>query len=225
VALEHMSSSSSSSSPAKMRAKGRARANNTNPKSSGKCFNVVSARPQLPNPLSPGIRVVLTQSVAAYLTTSTTVPVFNASVIVPSSFAGFSEYTGLFDQYKVDKAEVWLEPTAAQGTSVFSTVSTAVDLDDANVPTSLVQVQSKQGSVTSLGSAGHYHVWVPHVALAAYGGGVFTSFANDKPHWIDAGSPSVQHYGFKIAMDATPAAALVYRLTFKIHCSFRAPGV
>jgi len=229
-----MSSSSSSNRPRKGRRRssrfqtGDTRQQNNRielrPRNNASFFNPLATRPQLPQTIVPTLRATLTQSVASYLSTSTTVPVFNASTIVPSSFSLFSEYTGLFDQYRVDLAEAWLEPIAAQGSSQFSTVATAIDLDDGNNPTSLAQVEAKQGSLTALGGAGHYHCWVPRIATAAYSG-VFTSFANVGPMWLDSGSPSVQHYGFKVAFDPTPAAVIVYRLTFRIHCSFRAPGV
>jgi hypothetical protein len=45
----------------------------------------------------------------------------------------------------------------------------------------------------------------PHSALAAYSGGVFTSFANVGGQWHDCASPSIAHYGYKYLV---PAAAI-----------------
>jgi hypothetical protein len=149
--------------------------------------------------------------------------VLSASSIAFNASPAYTEYTGLFDQYRIRLIEAWLEPIAAQGTTVFGPVASAIDLDDANSPGNLASVQAKQDSLTSYGGSSHYHRWVPHCALAAYSG-VFTSFANVTAPWIDSASPAVQHFGLKYAALPTPAA-VPYRLNVRMHLSFRAPGI
>lgn len=213
-------SASSSSNASRGSLRGNRRGNSRSGRSS-RTFNQNAGRPSIPVSLTPLLQASLTGE--ASFTTSTSVPTYVAYSFAVSGGAGSSEYLGLFDQYRIDAVECWLEPFAAQGTTVFSEVVSAIDLDDANTPTTVAQVQARQDSLCTGGGAGHYHVWTPHAAIATYSG-VFTSFANVVKPWIDSGSPNVQHYGLKIACAVTPAV-ISYHLTFRLHCSFRAPGL
>jgi hypothetical protein len=159
-----------------------------------------------------------------FLTTSTTIPTFASFAFQVNGLANSAEYLGLFDQYRIDWVEVWIEPDVAQGSTVFGPFATAVDLDDVNVPSTYVQVASKQGSLNGNGGSGRYHSFQPHMAVAVYSG-TFTSFANSPPEWIDSGSPAVQHYGIKTAALATPSGTIAYLATVRARVSFRAPGV
>jgi hypothetical protein len=161
---------------------------------------------------------------AAAFTTSTTIPTFASFQFSVNSLSDNAEYLGLFDQYRIDQVEIYLEPTNAQGTTVFGDLVTAVDLDDASTPTSVIGLAGKQGSLCGLGASGRHHVWQPHIALAAYGSSVFASFSNVPATWIDSGSPAVQHYGFKVAADPTPAV-VTYNIYTRALVSFRAPGI
>jgi len=187
-----------------------------------RAYNPVAERPGMRANIQNTIRAVLSQSLPAQLTTSTIAPSFGGYAFTLSETPNASQYTGVFDQYRIDRIEVWLEPQAAQGTTVFGLLASAVDLDDYNTPTSIANVVDKQGSVMSNGGAGIYHTWQPHVALAAYAG-TFSSYANTPSPWLDSNSPAVQHFGLKFACEATPVA-VAYRLSFKLHCTFRATG-
>jgi len=189
-----------------------------------KFYNVVAGRP-FPKfvSLEQEIRAVDTFTISSFLTTSTATNTYNAQAFTLSNFSMNSAYTALFDQYRVDQLEVWLEPTNSQGATVFGELITAVDLDDANAPTT-ASLGDKQGALVGLGAGGRYHCWKPHVAVATYGG-AFTSYGNVPAMWIDSASTSVQHYGFKIVALPTPAQTITYALTCRGVFSFRAPGL
>jgi hypothetical protein len=138
-----------------------------------------------------------------------------------SSFPNVTEYTNAFDQYRIDQLEVWLELVGNQDAAL-GTLVTAVDLDDANVPTGPTQIQDKQGALVGSGAAMRYHRWVPHVAVAEYSG-AFTSYGNVPATWIDTASPGVLHWGFKTAAAAYTVAS--YNLTVRAVISFCAPGL
>jgi hypothetical protein len=192
-----------------------------------KFFNPVAGRPYPTNGISleQQITVELTTSFTNFLVSTTSVPTYATSAFVLTTFGNSGEYTGLFDQYMFHQIEVWLEPTnpAGASNSVAGELTTCVDLDDASTPTSLAQIQGKQGAMIGDGAAGRYHRWVPHVAISAYSG-TFTSFSNSEPCWIDAASPSVQHYGFKAGITAT-GVVQNYNLAVRAVVSFRAPGI
>jgi len=169
------------------------------------------------------ISASLMSTQAATILTSTTVPTFRGYNFSLSLFAGASAYTNLFDQYIVDRVEFWLTPEAPQGNTSFGQVATAVDLDDANTPTTNAEVADKQLSILTAGGAATYVSFVPHMAVAVYSG-AFTSFGNSPPTWIDAASPGVQHYGVKLSFSPTPGA-ITYVVSYRVHFRFRQPGI
>jgi len=188
-------------------------------------YNTLAARPLSRRVISnPIIRVEMTVQQTAF-TTSNVATVFYGNYLTLSSFSGYTEYTSLFDQYRFDEIECWIEPFESQSTvaALTGTFVSAVDLDDANAPTNLSNVETKQGAITTNGQAGHYHRWKPHMAVAVYSG-AFTSFANAPCGWIDCASNGVQMYGVKAAITAT-TAAIPYSFIAKALVSFRCPGI
>lgn len=191
-------------------------------------FDNVAGRPQPNNGISLDQGITLEVSVAsqAFITSSATsgLPTYASSYIYTVQFAtALTPLLTVFDQYKFEQVEAWIECQAPNGTGSVPELYSAVDLDDANIPTSVGQIQDKQGSIVSGGLAGHYHKWRPHMAVAVYSG-AFTSFENAAAGWIDSASPNVQHYGLKVATLST-GGAFAYTLVLRAVISFRGPSV
>jgi len=154
----------------------------------------------------------------AFLTSSVTVPVFASISFTVNSLDQISHLTALWDQYRITLIEAWLVPnnnTAIVGGNVAS----VIDYDDANNLTTYAQALDYVNVVSANGDLAHYRCFKPHCAVAAYSGS-FTSFLNVESPWIDAASPSVQHYGLKFATPTT-TAAIVYDLTYRLHTEWR----
>jgi len=130
-------------------------------------------------------------------------------------------FTALFDQYRIRQVEVWLKPsTSLVANTNVATLYTVLDYDDAVSPTSESQVQQYTNvTVTSI-NEGVYRRFTPHIATAVYSG-AFTSFANSTESWIDSGSPSVLHYGFKALISTISGSNISYDLTYRIWLQFR----
>lgn len=189
-----------------------------------KLFNEVAGRPYpVFNRLEQEIRVVMIGSVNTFLTTNTVSQVVATQAFALNAVADYSQFLAVFDQYRISQIEVWLEPVGSQE-ATFAGLATAVDLDDSNNPSTIANVQAKQGAIMAGGGSSRYHRWQPHVAVATYSG-TFTSYGNVPSMWIDAASPSVQHYGFKAAALPTPSGAITYSLTYRYVVDFRAPGL
>jgi hypothetical protein len=192
-----------------------------------KFFNAVAGRPYPSNGISleQGIQAELVADLGlAYgLTTSTTVPVSAGFAVTISLFPGSARYLSLFDQYRIDQVEVWIQSTAAITTGFLGELASAVDLDDANPPATFSAAADKQGALVGSLLPGRYHCWKPHMALASYSG-TFTSYSNITAGWIDAASPNVQHYGLKMVAGTTSVAVGV-GIVVRVVASFRAPGI
>lgn len=192
-----------------------------------KAFNPVAGRPTRTIANSQRqVACALSYVTSAWKTTSVTVPVFASEVFTVTSFAASAAYLALFDQYRIDEIEVWIEPIISQSSAVAltSNYTTAIDTDDSNVPASVSDVDDHQSAIITGGESGHYHRWKPHMATAVYSG-AFTSFANEEADWIDSASPNVQHYGLKFCTHSATSTAMIYSLTVRAKISFRSPGL
>ncbi len=152
-----------------------------------------------------------------------------------ADLGGYTEFTALFDQYRLERVRVRLVPMAnMNNTTLPGTVTPGVggfitgviDLDDAGAPTAggpgvLLQYESAQ-SCSALEEC--VFVLQPHVAVAAYASGVFTSYANERP-WIDAASATVEHYGVKLLWEIenpySGASILYYRMFLEYEVALR----
>lgn len=222
--MARLSSRSSRRGPARRGQPSTQLSDNNRGPATARHYNVVAGRPRPPLvSLEQRIQVAMCLVTDSFLVSSVAVPAYASSQFTISGFADNAAYLSLFDQYRIDQIECWLEPTAAQGTTVFSDLATCVDLDDATAPTSYASVEGHQGSLSGLGGNGRYHKWQPHIAVSAYQG-TFAGFTNIPATWIDSASPNVQHYGFKCAVVASPVA-ITYNLHVRALVSFRAPGL
>jgi hypothetical protein len=191
-----------------------------------KTFNPVASRPLAMSRVNvPQIQCILSYASGAFFTSSTTITALAAFSFAISSFASYADYLTVFDQYRFDGIEVWIEPLVSQSSvnAVVGSLVSTIDVDDGTTPSNFNTVIDHQSAIVSTGEAGHYHRWRPHMAVAVYSG-AFTSFSNAPAGWIDSGSPNVQHYGLKLAQTATNTA-ISYNLTVRAVISFRSPGI
>jgi hypothetical protein len=142
-----------------------------------------------------------------WITSSTTVPTYQNMVFQLSNVSNVTALVGLFDQYRVKMIEVTLLPqnnnatnTATLGNGLFHSV---IDYDNQTNLTSIAGANEYENCVVSEGMIAHRRTFVPRLAIAAYGSGAFTSFANEQDTWLDCANQSIPHYGVKAAWTAT----------------------
>jgi len=116
----------------------------------------------------------------------------------------FSSLAAVFDQYKLERVEVWIRPQASQATMAASLpggeLYTVIDYDDAVALTSQAAALAYSDCVVSDLVTTQRRCLKPRLALAAYSG-AFTSYASVDPTWIDCSSTGVLHYGVKYYVD------------------------
>jgi len=155
----------------------------------------------------------------AWLTTNTATNSYQGFFVALSDLPDSSSYAAVFDQYRIMGAEVQLAPTTMPLGGVYTGhVHTVIDYDDVASITPSAALNYNNCVVSNLQDT-LIRTFKPHMAVAAYAGS-FTSYANMEPQWIDCASPSVQHYGFKCAVNPT-GTALTFDLIGKIWVQFR----
>jgi hypothetical protein len=154
---------------------------------------------------------------------STTVESNTAFAFKLSDAPKYANYVGIFDQYRIRTIEFWAVPRVTVVTPSASTkpalCASVVDYDDVVALSAVNDALDYQNVMYGPAVDGHYRLFHPHAAIAAYSG-VFTSFANEESPWIDAASVGVLHYGVKMAWNATD---IVYAFDCfaRYHLEFR----
>jgi hypothetical protein len=122
-----------------------------------------------------------------------------------------TEFTGLFDQYRIECVCFKLLPMQnAIGLQTNSTTTTVtpyvvVDYDDNNALTSAAQARSFESCIIVPPGRTCTRQFRPRIAVSAYTGS-FGGFANLDAQWLDAASPTIQHYGVKLFIPGATAA-------------------
>jgi len=184
-----------------------------------------SAPPELrdrPFPLIPRNQVcrIKRQFSAGVINASSTLPVFGAYSFTLSAFPDYNEFTALFDTYRFEAVRVTFIPNIPTGTTPLR-FYTALDYDDATPLTSIGQIQEYDSVQTSNPNAGRSfsRVLSPKFAVAAYSG-TFTSYSQSAA-WCDAGSPGIQWFGLKYALEQGTTAQTVYAVEVEALFQFR----
>jgi len=131
---------------------------------------------------------------------------FAAYQFALSDLTDYTNWISVFDQYRIDEIQAVIRPLSTSvGLQIPTSIKppliyTVVDYDDATAPTTILELKQYSNCAISLYETVVVHI-KPHMALAAYSGSVFTSFANAQGQWIDAASASVPHYGIKIGIE------------------------
>ncbi len=137
-----------------------------------------------------------------------------------SDLPSYTEFTALFDQYKFSEVEIRFLPVATVSSGLATAVSTqlysTVDFDDGTAGSVSALQQYETCQVTPATQELTVRL-APRVALAAYAG-AFTSYANVSS-WLDVGSPSVQHYGFKVACNTENIVGATPQI-WKVVCRY-----
>jgi hypothetical protein len=136
-----------------------------------------------------------------------------------SSLPNPSEFSTLFDQYRISRVEYafWPLQTEAVNSTTAATpgIITVVDYDDSNLLATIAAALQYPNAKWHSAYKPFTLSFKPHIALAAYSGAVFTSFANTKDQWIDVASAGVVHYGLKIAVPQSTGIIQSWRVIGK----------
>lgn len=121
---------------------------------------------------------------------------------------GYTEFTGLFDSYRIAFVEVIFTPrfnfgaVNAVGNNLYPKLYTVIDLDDASAPASIaVLLEYGTCRKTNYDQAITRRI-KPFATKAVYNGSTpFSgySMAND---WMDCDYPDIRYYGLKYAIEA-----------------------
>jgi hypothetical protein len=162
-----------------------------------------------------------------WLTQISTAPVSQGLYVSVAGLNNTSNFTAIFDQYRILAWEVELRPHTTEGISYVTTgppsgtLNTVIDYDDATALVTAAQAQGYANCITTGVTSAQRRCLRPRTAIAAYSG-AFTSFANVGDAWFDAASVNVQYYGVKALVDPGTAGNLqVWDLIQRVQIEWR----
>lgn len=180
--------------------------------------------------------------------TTTNVSYFSGAAMFTMNMLGnYTEYTTMFDQYKIRGALIKITPytslavTPAGSSGIINSNNQGVscmfhsvlDFDDATAPTAgtagIATLREYKGykSQNFFNNRPIVRYCKPRMAVAAYAG-AFTSYANVANVYCDSNSPGVQHYGFKwiaevFQPDNTVPLFVWFKMEVKLYLECRQP--
>lgn len=142
---------------------------------------------------------------------------FGALAFTLDSVPSYTDFTALFDKYRIVQAILQFSPLTSQfgpstSASQYPTVYTVIDIDDNTTPSTVVELQQYDTLMVTPTSKPFQRVLTPHAALAAYSG-AFTSYANAPSRmYFDCNSPSIIYYGLKWGTSPITVVSGTYQL-------------
>jgi len=132
-----------------------------------------------------------------------------------SAVTNYTKYTGLFDQFRIDKVECQIVPNITLGSSSERGVLiSAIDINDAAAPTIAI-LEAQNNSLETHCLVGHHHAWKPAILDDS------TTSVND---FVSCGQPATAWYGLKSSVAVT-TSVIYYHYFVKMYVTFRGQGV
>lgn len=182
---------------------------------------------RLPTSVSNTYRSIHTRVLTQFIAQSASVPQANTfQGVVQNLVSDYTSWASVFDQYRIHGLEIYLEPWSNSQLSTATLASgklyTCIDYDDTIPLSSVAEAVAYDNCIVSQNYDRQRRCFRPRIAVAAYGSGAFTSYANAEAPWIDCSSGNVEHYGLKTFTDVGTAGALtVWHLTCRADIEFR----
>lgn len=132
-----------------------------------------------------------------------------------SSMPNASEFSNLFDSYRINKIVVKIIPKitetstvlASTGNSALPQIHSALDFNDSIAPTSLAQLTQYSTHKMTRGNMVHTRVFTPCVELSA------NATANTAPksyQWLDTSHLDIAHLGMKLYIPTLGTQTVIY---------------
>jgi hypothetical protein len=152
-----------------------------------------------------------------------------------SGVPGYTEFTALYDQYRITKVNLHLWPTniavtnSNSGSTIVNLaprVVTAIDYDDSTNAGSFNELREYSTAEVHIVTDKVVRTFSPAVSTVVYEGVSSSGYAPTWGQWISTNDPSVPHYGMKGAIEATGSSsvdsAYGYRVEAEYFLEFRA---
>lgn len=145
-----------------------------------------------------------------------------------NQLTNFTEFTNLFDNYRVNKLLLKFVPRSTvnqqTGNAFLGEFISVIDYNDVVTPSSSAQLMEMDTHRKTTGFRTHARMWTPSVLTPQYSVGGSGSFVSNPrfKQWINSSNPDISHYGFKMSYDNTSnVAPVVWNVFLTAYMSFK----
>ncbi len=141
----------------------------------------------------------------------------------------YTDFTNLFDQYRILEAVVSFVPyvnTVPSGSANYpGIIGTWIDYDDASLPANLQEGQQYESYQRNNCTVPFVRVIKPRSAVATYAGATANGYGNVYGMWQDSANPNVQHYGLKLCIHNSTysSSTNIYEIEATVTYQCRSP--
>lgn len=176
----------------------------------------VNRRSLLRSGISRGLRVSrnptysFVRTVAgSTISTQTASATYGAMVFKLSDLDNYTEFTNLFDRYRICGIKVTFEPNitgfdANAGANAFTLpmLLTAIDHNDSATPGSMAELMQYRTLKKTRAHVTHSRYFKPAVLTSAYESAVATAYIPKWKQWLTCDDPATPHYAIKYGISA-----------------------
>jgi len=176
-------------------------------------------------------KIVQTTQNLGIITSSNTIFSNFGNAFSVSNLNQIASLQNLFDQYRIDLIECWIQPRNPSSSAGSATLNrgllySVIDYDNSTATSfAALDYESYSNCVVSSAVCGQYRKFQPHTAVATFqtSGASFTGYQNETNQWIDSAYPTVQHYALKVGVSTCDVAAdeVSYDLITRYTVSWR----
>lgn len=165
-----------------------------------------------------------------------TVPAFTSAVygalfIEPlTDIPAWTEFSNLFDSYKLMALKVMFIPLADNTTSIgnetvyFNRIFSCIDYNDRSVPTTISEVREYENCKFSPGNRIHKRYFKPNFTIDMENTIGQGTSSNSQKAWLNTNNAGdVEHFGLKYAIETlgSTASYTLYKVEYKVYLAFK----
>lgn len=141
-----------------------------------------------------------------------------------------SDFTNLFDQYRICGVSVLFMPTftgsdmnPSSSTPILQPLYTCIDYDDDTSATNEDYMLAKDTMKRTRGHLSHKRYFTPMVATEIYKSLTTTGYGTKAKQWLDCANVDIPHFGLKYFIEGNniTATTLKYKVYVKLYLQFR----
>lgn len=151
---------------------------------------------------------------------------FFAASYALNGLPNYTEFTALYDQYKITGVKLKFVPRGNSSdlttSNNITSLITCIDTDDSVVPTSIDQLTQYQSMKMCRSTQSMTRYWKPKFNVGAINTvALGLAGKQNTTGWLDCTSDSVQHFGIKGCLTSFAGATIVYDILVTQYLAFK----
>jgi hypothetical protein len=202
-------------------------------KFNGDSVSYTTHNPKIPAKINHGVHSFVRKANFGQILSSNSAPVFGAYAFKLSDFPNYTEFSALYDQFRITSVDVQFLhlTTAITNTNSAGSIVIAcprflsvLDYDGATAPASLDELRQYNNCIAVNADTSYIRSFIP-ASLSIEYIGVTNGYSPQFGKWHDVAYSTIPHYGLRYALDNTaiagPNASFGYNVEVTMHLEFR----